>query len=410
MCIRDRRDEWPNPRKLKTDLVAELEERVEAVPGNRYEFLQPIQMRFNEMLSGVRSELAIKIFGDDLAQLNAIAESIEGAIASVSGIQGLQVEQVSGLSVLTLEPKFLRLAQYGMRLESLQKQVSVAMGGEVAGTFYEGDRSFDITVRLPEEIRTDLNRLQMLPVLLPDGSYVSLDQLVDIKLVDGVNQVNRENGKRRIVISANVRDRDLGSFVSDIKERVKNNVALPPGYWVEYGGTYKNLQSANQRLQLVVPITLIIIFALLFFALRSIKDSLIIFSGVPLALTGGVFFLLMRDIPFSISAGVGFIALSGIAILNGLVMVSFIRDLEHSGMPMRDAIYEGAMTRLRPVLTTALVASLGFVPMALNTGIGSEVQRPLATVVIGGVFSSTLLTLFVLPALYALLHKKRARD
>jgi heavy metal efflux system protein len=399
------RDQWPDPSKTKSQVVEELAALVEPVPGNRYEFLQPIQMRFNELLSGVRAELAIKIFGDDLSQLEALGGKIEGAIGSVDGIVDIQMEQTTGLSMLTLKPKLLALGQYGVELNTLQDQVATAMGGQGAGFFYEGDRRAEIVVRLPEDRRSDIDQLGSLPIQVSNGGYVPLKELVDIELTTGLNQVNRENGKRRVVVTANVRGRDLGSFVSDVQETVESEVTLPAGYWVEYGGTYQTLQSASQRLAVVVPVTLLMIIGLLLLALGSLKDAMIIFSGVPLALTGGILALVFRDIPFSISAAVGFIALSGIAILNGLVMVSFIRELRRDGLGLEPAIIEGALTRLRPVITTALVASLGFVPMALNTGIGSEVQRPLATVVIGGILSSTLLTLFVLPSLYRMLHR-----
>jgi cobalt-zinc-cadmium resistance protein CzcA len=399
------RDQWPDPSKTKNQVVEELAALVEPVPGNRYEFLQPIQMRFNELLSGVRAELAIKIFGDDLSQLEALGGKIEGAIGSVDGIVDIQMEQTTGLSMLTLKPKLLALGQYGVELNTLQDQVATAMGGQGAGFFYEGDRRAEIVVRLPEDRRSDIDQLGSLPIQVSNGGYVPLKELVDIELTTGLNQVNRENGKRRVVVTANVRGRDLGSFVSDVQETVESEVTLPAGYWVEYGGTYQTLQSASQRLAVVVPVTLLMIIGLLLLALGSLKDAMIIFSGVPLALTGGILALVFRDIPFSISAAVGFIALSGIAILNGLVMVSFIRELRRDGLGLEPAIIEGALTRLRPVITTALVASLGFVPMALNTGIGSEVQRPLATVVIGGILSSTLLTLFVLPSLYRMLHR-----
>ena len=399
------RDQWPDPSKTKNQVVEELAALVEPVPGNRYEFLQPIQMRFNELLSGVRAELAIKIFGDDLSQLEALGGKIEGAIGSVDGIVDIQMEQTTGLSMLTLKPKLLALGQYGVELNTLQDQVATAMGGQGAGFFYEGDRRAEIVVRLPEDRRSDIDQLGSLPIQVSNGGYVPLKELVDIELTTGLNQVNRENGKRRVVVTANVRGRDLGSFVSDVQETIESEVSLPAGYWVEYGGTYQTLQSASQRLAVVVPVTLLMIIGLLLLALGSLKDAMIIFSGVPLALTGGILALVFRDIPFSISAAVGFIALSGIAILNGLVMVSFIRELRREGLGLEPAIIEGALTRLRPVITTALVASLGFVPMALNTGIGSEVQRPLATVVIGGILSSTLLTLFVLPSLYRMLHR-----
>ncbi|MDO8862057.1 CusA/CzcA family heavy metal efflux RND transporter [Haliea sp. E1-2-M8] len=403
------REEWPDPDKPKTQIVSELDTLVSDIPGNRYEFLQPIQMRFNELLSGVRAELAIKVFGDDLETLATLGDEIEGAISAVEGIADVQVEQTTGLPMLMILPKLDKLAQYGISKMEIQEQLATAFGGRVAGKFYEGDRRADIVVRLEESLRSDVDAMARLPVHLPGGMSVPLQELAQLESVQGVNQVNRENGKRRVVVTANVRERDLGSFVADIKTAINGSVDLPAGYWVEYGGTYQKLQSASQRLSIVVPVTLLMIIGLLILALGSFKDAMIIFSGVPLALTGGVAALMLRDIPFSISAAVGFIALSGIAILNGLVMVSFIRELLREKLPLDQAIIDGALTRLRPVLTTALVASLGFVPMALNTGIGSEVQRPLATVVIGGVISSTLLTLFVIPALYRLLHRDDQR-
>lgn len=402
------RDQWPDPGKPKAQVVEELSAIVDTVPGSRYEFLQPIQMRFNELLAGVRAELAIKVFGDDFAQLEALGKQIEGVVSGVEGAADIQMEQVTGLPVLTITPRDSVLAGYGLDKAELQSQLAIALGGEVAGRFYEGDRRADIVVRLAEEQRTDMEALGYLPVQVPGAGAVPLRELASIELVDGFNQVNRENGKRRVVVTANVRGRDLGSFVEEVRTAINDDVAVPSGYWVEYGGTYEKLQSASQRLTLVVPLTLVMIVALLYFALGSFKDALVIFTGVPLALTGGVLLLVLRDIPFSISAAVGFIALSGIAILNGLVMVSFIRELMRDGVALDEAIIEGAVTRLRPIITTALVASLGFVPMALNTGIGSEVQRPLATVVIGGILSSTVLTLFVLPALYRLVNGKSA--
>lgn len=400
------RDQWPDPDKSKNQLVLELESIVTAIPGNRYEFLQPIQMRFNELLAGVRSELAIKVFGDDFDTLASLGKSIESAIEGVEGIRDIQVEQTKGLPILTVVTKDERLAMYSITKADLQQQVALAIGGETVGKFYQGDKRFDIKVRLPEMERNNVDGYTQLPISLPSGGYAPLQELASIEMVNGANQVNREKGKRRVVVTANVRGRDLGSFVGDIKKAIDATVDMPSGYWVEYGGTYQKLQSATQRLSVVVPVTLVLIIGLLLLALGSFKDSMIIFTGVPLALTGGVFALVIRDIPFSISAAVGFIALSGIAILNGLVMVSFIRELIKEKLSLEEAIIKGALTRLRPVLTTALVASLGFIPMAFNTGIGSEVQRPLATVVIGGVISSTILTLFVLPALYRLLHAK----
>lgn len=400
------RDEWPDPDKLKTQVVADLEELVKPIPGNRYEFLQPIQMRFNELISGVRAEVAVKVFGDDFDQLIALGKQVGKVIESISGAADIAVEQTTGLPIMTIQPKREVMARYGISINQLQDLLATALGGTVANQFYEGDRRSDIVIRLAEDLRTDVDGLSTLPVMLADGNFVPLGEVAELQLNLGYNQVYRENGKRRVVITANVRGRDLGSFVQEIQQRMKQNVEVPAGYWVEYGGTYQKLQSASKRLSIVVPLTLVLVVALLVMALGSIKDAAIIFSGVPLALTGGIIALLLRDIPFSISAAVGFIALSGIAVLNGLVMVAFIRDLRIHGKQLSDAIIEGALTRLRPVLMTALVAALGFIPMALNTGIGSEVQRPLATVVIGGIISSTLLTLVVLPALYQLVHAR----
>jgi cobalt-zinc-cadmium resistance protein CzcA len=398
------RKEWPDPTKRKNEVVADLEAIVTLIPGNRYEFLQPIQMRFNELIAGVRAELAVKIFGDDFDELIRLGNEVEQAIASISGTADLAVEQSTGLPIMTVEPKRDMLAQFGITIADLQDVVATAISGVVAGQLYEGDRRADIVIRLPEQLRSDPDQLAALPVPISDGGYVPLREVADLNLVIGYNQIPRENGKRRVVVTSNVRGRDLGSFVSDVRQAVEQQVDIPAGYWVEYGGTFEQLQSAEKRLLVVVPLTLLVIVILLIVALGSIRDAIVILSGVPLALTGGITALLLRGIPFSISAAVGFIALSGIAVLNGLVMVTFIRNLRTVGRSLDDAIIEGALTRLRPVIMTALVASLGFVPMALNSGIGSEVQRPLATVVIGGILSSTILTLAVLPALYRIAH------
>jgi cobalt-zinc-cadmium resistance protein CzcA len=403
------RDQWPDPDKPKTQFVAELEAKVTPVPGNRYEFLQPIQMRFNELIAGVRSELAVKVFGDDFDTLIGLGRDIGRAVASVDGAADVAVEQATGLPVMTVMPKREALARLGLNVSEVQDLVATALGGSVAGQFYEGDRRADIVVRLPEGMRTNTELLTSLPVPLANGGYVPLGEIAELQLSTGLNQVNRENGKRRVVVTANVRGRDLGSFVQQVRRTISEQVELPAGYWLEYGGTFQQLESAAQRLAVVVPGTLLIIALLLFMALGSARDAAVIFSGIPLALTGGVLALFMRGIPLSISAAVGFIALSGVAVLNGLVMVSFIRELRQQGLTLDDAITQGALTRLRPVLMTALVAALGFVPMAVNTGIGSEVQRPLATVVIGGIVSSTLLTLLVLPALYRMSHARNKR-
>jgi len=399
------RDEWPDPDKPKQEVVADLEAVVTPIPGNRYEFLQPIQMRFNELIAGVRAELAVKVFGDDLETLVSLGDELEGVISSIRGAADVAVEQATGLPVMSISPKREMLGRFGVTIAELQDVVAMALGGTVAGQLYEGDRRVDIVVRLPNDLRENPDKLADLPIPLShDGSYVPLRELATLNLETGYNQVPRENGKRRVVVTSNVRGRDLGSFVADVQTAVSDQIEIPAGYWVEYGGTFQNLQSATNRLAIVVPATLLLVGVLLVVALGSIRDAAIIFTGVPLALTGGIAALLVRGIPFSISAAVGFIALTGIAVLNGLVMVAFMRDLRASGSSLTDAIVEGALTRLRPVLMTALVASLGFVPMALNSGIGSEVQRPLATVVIGGIISATLLTLLVLPALYRVVH------
>ena len=404
------RSQWPNPDKTKDELVAEMAEAVEMLPGNKYEFTQPIEMRFNELISGVRADLGIKVFGDDLDQLLTSANDVLEAVESMEGAADTRVEQVTGLPMLSVHPKRMALSRYGLTVDDLQDLVAAGVGGENAGLIYEGDRRFQLVVRLPEDIRRDVDSLADLPVPLPDGGYVPLSEVAELELAPAPNQISRENGKRRVVVTANVRDRDLGGFVEEAQARIADDVDLPAGYWLDYGGTFEQLQSASQRLAIVVPVTLAIILALLVMAFGSLKDALIIFTGVPLALTGGVLSLWLRDMPLSISAGVGFIALSGVAVLNGLVMIAFIRDLWHEQGDLMKAIVEGALIRLRPVLMTALVASLGFVPMALNTGTGAEVQRPLATVVIGGIISSTLLTLFVLPVLYALLHGRSASN
>jgi cobalt-zinc-cadmium resistance protein CzcA len=422
IMLKDRKD-WPNPRKPKAELMEEIEAAANEVPGNNYEFTQPIQMRMNELISGVRADVAIKLYGDDLDVLNRVGAQIESVAKTIDGAADVRLEQTTGLPLLTITPNPEGLERYGLNQIAVQEAVGAAVGGENAGQLFEGDRRFDLVVRLPEEIRSDPARLADLPIPLPAHdeavdetsrganwasgapAVVPLRELAHIESVEGPNQINRENGKRRIVVTANVRDRDLGSFVADLRKAIDAKVDVPAGYWVAYGGTFEQLIAAGQRLSVVVPVTLVVIFGLLFMAFGSGRDAVVIFSGVPLALTGGVLALWLRDLPLSISAGVGFIALSGVAVLNGVVMIAFIRKLLEEGDPLDDAIQDGAIGRLRAVLMTALVASLGFLPMAFNVGAGAEVQRPLATVVIGGIISSTFLTLFVLPALYRLLHR-----
>jgi cobalt-zinc-cadmium resistance protein CzcA len=400
------RNLWVDAAKTKDELLEEMEQALKQLPGNNYEFTQPIQMRFNELISGVRADLGIKVFGDDLDQLMLTASDIVQIVNSIEGAADTRKEQVEGLPSLSVNPKREKLGRYGLSVVQLQDWVAAAIGGESAGILYEGDRRFELIVRLPELLRRDIEGLKSLPVPLPNGDYVPLEEVASISIKPSPAQISRENGKRRVVVTANVRGRDLGSFVAEVQEQIQSQADIPPGYWLDYGGTFEQLESASKRLSMVVPITLIVIIAILVMAFSSLKDALIIFSGVPLALTGGVLFLYFRGMPLSISAGIGFIALSGVAVLNGLVMLAFIRDLWHEKGDLLLAVTEGAMIRLRPVLMTALVASLGFVPMALNTGIGAEVQRPLATVVIGGIISSTLLTLLVLPVLYHWLHRK----
>lgn len=398
------RSEWPDQELSKSELLAEIEAAVTQLPGNNYEFTQPIEMRFNELISGVRADLGIKVFGDDLDLIKQNAEAVLAVIQEIPGADDARLEQVDDMPMLTIEPKRMAMSRYGLNVDDLQNLLSTAVGGGEVGMIYDGDRRFDLVVRLPEEIRQDIPALSNLPVSLPGGDYVPLSEVATIELTEAPSQISRENAKRRVVVTSNVRGRDLGSFVEEAQQRIAEQVQLPPGYWIEYGGTYEQLQSASQRLSIVVPVTLVIIMGLLVTLFGSFRDAAIIFTGVPLALTGGVLALWLRDMPLSISAGVGFIALSGVAVLNGLIMLSFIRDYWHRHGDLHKAIVDGAMTRLRPVLMTALVASLGFVPMALNTGTGAEVQRPLATVVIGGIISSTLLTLVVLPALYRIVH------
>ena len=397
---------WPDPDKPKEKLLEEIEALAAQVPGNNYEFTQPIEMRFNELISGVRADVALKIYGDDMEVLQAAAEAAASVLSAIPGAADTQVEQVDGLPVLTITPDRAAAARYGLEVSEIQQLVQTAIGGKTAGQVFEGDRRFDLVVRLPERLRSNPDVLDHLPVG-HRGGYVPLGEVARIELIESPNQVTRENGKRNMVVTTNVRGRDLGSFIEEASREIVARVELPPGYWLEYGGAFEQLQSASQRLRIVVPVALLMIFALLVMAFGSGRDALLVFSGVPLALTGGIMALWARDIPLSISAGVGFIALSGVAVLNGVVMVSFIRNLRAQGVDLYDAIVEGALTRLRPVLMTALVASLGFVPMAFNTGTGAEVQRPLATVVVGGIISSTLLTLLVLPALYRLFGDRR---
>ncbi|MCI1016748.1 CusA/CzcA family heavy metal efflux RND transporter [Herbaspirillum huttiense] len=405
-------DQWPKPKKTHEELLAAIQEEVAKIPGNNYEFSQPIQLRFNELISGVRSDVAVKVFGDDMNVLNDTASKISAVLEKIPGATEVKIEQTTGLPMLTVDIDRQKTARYGLNVSDIQDTIATAIGGKEAGTMFQGDRRFGIVVRLPDNARTDLEAIRRLPIALPlqDGatrtSYVPLGEVASLNVAPGPNQISREDGKRRIVVSANVRGRDLGGFVADAERQLQSEVKIPTGYWTTWGGQFENLQSATQRLQIVIPVALLMVFVLLFAMFSNVKDGMLVFTGIPFALTGGILALAMRGIPMSISAAVGFIALSGVAVLNGLVMISFIRSLREDGRSLDEAIHDGAMTRLRPVLMTALVASLGFVPMALATGTGAEVQRPLATVVIGGILSSTALTLLVLPLLYKLAHDK----
>ncbi|MBN8707934.1 MAG: cation transporter [Verrucomicrobia bacterium 61-8] len=419
------RSEWPDPHKPKSQLVAEMVAAVEKVPGNNYEFTQPIQMRFNELISGVRSDVAVKVFGDDMDVLNETAEQIEAVLKTVLGAADVKTEQTTGLPLLTIELDRAKMARYGLNVSDVQEVVEIALGGKEAGEVFEGDRRFAILVRLPESLRADLDALRRIPVPLPEAEPITavstrtagglgatdtlpLGEVATIEIAPGPNQISRENGKRRVVVTANVRGIDIATFVAEAQQKIDADVKIEPGYWISWGGQFENLISASKRLQIVVPVALLLILLLLFGAFGSMKDALLVFTGVPMALTGGILALWLRDIPLSISAGVGFIALSGVAVLNGVVMISFIKKLREEGAALDDAIFRGSVTRLRPVLMTALVASLGFVPMAIATGPGAEVQRPLATVVIGGIISSTLLTLVVLPVIYRIFHRDKS--
>ncbi|KQO05204.1 efflux RND transporter permease subunit [Sphingomonas sp. Leaf242] len=395
------KQEWPDPGLSKEELVERLEKRLSTLPGNAYEITQPIQMRFNELIAGVRGDIAIKVFGDDFGEMNATADRIAGILRKTRGAADVRVEQTEGLPMLDIRPNRTAMSRVGVTAGDVQDTVAAAIGGRQAGVIFEGDRRFPVVIRMAESSRSDLTAVAQVPVPTGSGGFVPLSTVADIAVVDGPNQISRENGKRRVVVQANVRDRDVAGVVADARSAIDAQVKLPPGTYLEWGGQFENLASARDRLSVVVPICFVVIMFLLYGALGSVRDALIVFTGVPLALVGGILALVLRGMPFSISAAVGFIALSGVAVLNGLVMVSSIHDLMRQGMDRAVAAHQGALARLRPVAMTALVASLGFVPMALGHGAGAEVQKPLATVVIGGLISATLLTLFVLPTLYA---------
>ena len=408
------REGWPDPELPKEELQRRIEVAVSALPGNNYEFSQPIQMRFNELLAGVRGDVAVKVFGEEFEPMLKAANQIAAILRDTGGAQDVKVEQVTGLPFLEIKVDKAEIARLGLSVAAVQDVIGAAIGGREAGILFEGDRRFPIIVRLNDKARENIEALKNLPVPLPPSAQtgraaaILLRQVAQFDYAEGPNQVSRENGKRRVVVTANVRGRDIASLVAEAQEKVRQQVQLPAGYWITWGGQFESLAAARQRLMIVVPGCFFLIFLLLYAALGSARDALLVFSAVPLALTGGIIALWLRAMPFSVSAAVGFIALSGVAVLNGLVMLSFIKQLINEGMPFRAAVYQGALTRLRPVAMTALVASLGFVPMALATGTGAEVQKPLATVVIGGLITATLLTLLVLPALYIRFGQRRS--
>jgi len=405
---------WPKPRRSRAAVQSAIRTALERLPGNSYEFSQPIQLRVNELISGVRSDVAVKLFGDDLGVLEATAGQIAASLRAVPGAAEVQVEATSGLPILQIRVDRERAARMGLNIGDVQEMIATATAGRVAGTLFEGDRRFDIVVRLPEDLRADIDALRRLPVALPgtrEGghSFITLGEIATFDVAPGPNQLSREEGKRRVVITANVRGRDIGSFVAAAQARIAQDVRIAPGYWTAWGGQFEHLTAAAERLRLIVPASLLLVFVLLYLVFNNLRDGLLVFTGIPFALAGGVAALWARGIPLSMSAAVGFIALSGVAVLNGLVLIAFIRSLREEGMALPEAVRDGALARLRPVLMTALVASLGFVPMALATGTGAEVQRPLATVVIGGVLSSTVLTLLLLPVLYEWAHRAGLR-
>jgi cobalt-zinc-cadmium resistance protein CzcA len=422
------RQEWPDSSKTKDVVAREISDVLDSYIGNNVGLSQPIQLRMNELISGVKADVAVKIFGDDMDELSKAGQKVADVLGRIRGAEGVNLERLSGLPFLTIQPNHEAISRYGLSVSDVQQIIETAIGGQTVGQFFQGDRRFPIVVRLPESLRANVDALKRLPILLPASeeqsagegllatpahqtvsssrsNFIQLSDVADFEIKTGPNLINREGGKRRIIVTCNIRGRDIGTFVAEAQSKIREQVKLPVGYWMQWGGQFEQLQSATQRLTVVVPVALLLIFVLLFLAFGTAKDALLIYTGIPLALTGGILALWLRGIPLSISAGVGFIALSGVAVLNGVVMISFIRRLRLDGKPLGEAIRVGSLTRLRPIMMTALVASLGFIPMALATGRGAEVQRPLATVVIGGIISSTLLTLFVLPVLYSIFHR-----
>lgn len=405
------KSEWPEGITTKQQVIERIRKATEPIVGNNYDVTQPIEMRFNELIGGVRSDVAVKLYGDDVEKLAITAKQISNVLRKTPGAIDTRVAQTGGFPTFDIVFDRDAIARYGLKIKDVSDTVSAALAGLPSGQVFEGDKRFDVVIRMPIEQRNNLEIVGSLPIVVSERgqqSTVPLRQLVQFKFIQGLNEVSRDNGKRRIYIEANVEGRDLGSFVADAQERIAQEVKLPTGSWIEWGGQFQNLQEATRRLSIIVPICLLLIAAAIYLAIGSLGLSAIVMTTVPLAMAGGVFALAVRDIPFSISAAVGFIAVSGVAVLNGLVLISAIKKRTDAGMQAEAAVAEGSMERVRPVMMTALVAILGFIPMAIATGTGAEVQKPLATVVIGGLMTATALTLFVLPALTTLLLKKRS--
>ena len=402
-------DEWVSA-DSKEELIDKMKEAVEKVPGINYEFTQPIEMRFNELITGVREDIAVKLFGEDLNILAVKAEEMGKIISTVKGVADMKVEATSGLPQMTVQYNRHKLAQYGLHVEDLNTIVQSAFAGGKAGVIFEGEKRFDLVVRLNEQHRKSIDDLKNLYVNLASGVQIPLKEVADISYQPGPMQISRDNTNRRTYVGINVRGRDIKSLVEEIQQKLDAQLELPPGYYIRYGGAFENLERASKRLQIVVPIALGLIFLLIFFALKSFKQSMMIYMAIPLAAIGGIFSLWLRDMPFSISAGVGFIVLFGVAVLNGLVLISGWNELKEEGMTdLNERIRQGAKRRIRPILLTALTDVLGFLPMAISTSAGAEVQQPLATVVIGGMITATLLTLFVLPILYRWVENRSAK-
>jgi cobalt-zinc-cadmium resistance protein CzcA len=403
MVILKPKDEWTSA-DTKEELIEKMQSKLSKVPGIGLSFTQPIELRFNELMSGARGDISVKIFGDDLSLLAENGNKVAAIMGDIKGAEDISVQQVEGLPQLQIKILRDKISIYGISAEDVNNVIETALAGKTSGVVFEGDKKFDIVIKYNEDYKKNIDDIKNILVTSKNGYTIPLSQLADIDIKEGPAEITRDDGKRRIVIQGNVRGRDIESFVNELKAKINSQVKLPPGYVIEYGGQFKNLESARDRLYIAVPVALFFIFVLLFITFNSVKQGLLVFSGIPFAVVGGIFALVIRGMPFSISAGIGFIALFGVAVLNGIVMIAYFNRLEAEGINnIHDRIISGTSSRLRPILMTALVASLGFIPMALSQGSGAEVQRPLATVVIGGLISSTILTLIVLPVLYSIL-------